>query len=249
VLRPHYQPLIDLKSSRLVGFEALARWKHPELGFIPPGRFIPIAEEGQSILALGKYVLETACVQLDRWVQEQQIEDEFTVAVNLSPRQLADPTDAREMLEFLDRHPATARRLKLEVTEGILLDDPAGMIKLLSEFKERGVELSLDDFGTGFSSLSYLHRYPFDVLKIDRSFVIEVVENGDALRLVRTIIELGRDLGMKLVAEGIETAEQAKVLHSLGCHIGQGYYFSRPVDVDVATQMLERQYVKVAGLA
>ncbi len=245
----HYQPLIELKSGRIAGFEALSRWKHPELGFIPPGRFVPIAEEGQSILALGKYVLETACGQIDRWVHEQRIEGDFTVAVNLSPRQMVDPTNAREILDFLDRNPVTAHRLKLEVTEGILLDDPAGMIKLLQEFKERGVELSLDDFGTGFSSLSYLHRYPFDVLKIDRSFVIEVAENDDALRLVRTIIELGRDLGMKLVAEGIETAEQAKILQSLGCHIGQGYYFSKPAEVGAATLMLERQYGQVAGVA
>jgi diguanylate cyclase (GGDEF)-like protein len=235
----HYQPLIDLKSGHLSGFEALARWNHRELGSIPPGRFIPIAEESRSIMDLGKYVLDSASTQAKRWVEKRALSDDFTVAVNLSPRQMADPVNAREILQYLDRDPAGARRLKLEVTEGILLDDPAGMIKLLNEFKARGVELSLDDFGTGFSSLSYLHRFPFDVLKIDRSFVIEIVDNPDALRLVQTIIELGQDLELELVAEGVETAEQAKILHGLGCDIGQGYYFSRPVDVVIATALID----------
>ncbi|MDB5359330.1 MAG: domain S-box/diguanylate cyclase protein [Rhodospirillales bacterium] len=235
----HYQPLIDLKSGRLSGFEALARWTHPDLGNIPPGRFIPIAEESRSILDLGKYVLDAASRQAKHWVEERALGDDFTVAVNLSPRQMVDPINARELLQYLDRDPAGARRLKLEVTEGILLDDPAGMVALLRDFKSRGVELSLDDFGTGFSSLSYLHRFPFDVLKIDRSFVIEIVDNPDALRLVQTIIELGQDLGLELVAEGVETAEQAKILHGLGCDIGQGYYFSRPVDVQAATVLID----------
>lgn len=231
----HYQPLIDLKSGRLSGFEALARWMHPELGQIPPGRFIPIAEESRAILDLGKYVLDAAAGQAKHWVASRPRDERFTVAVNLSPRQMADPTNAREILQYLDRDPTAAHLLKLEVTEGVLLDDPAGMVKLLRDFKSRGVELSLDDFGTGFSSLSYLHRFPFDVLKIDRSFVIEIVDNPDALRLVQTIIELGQDLGLELVAEGVETAEQAKILQALGCDIGQGYYFSRPVDLETAT--------------
>jgi diguanylate cyclase (GGDEF)-like protein len=235
----HYQPLIDLKSGRLSGFEALARWKHAQLGDIPPGRFIPIAEESRAILDLGKYVLNAASTQAKHWVEGRALGDDFTVAVNLSPRQMADPINAREILHYLDRDPAGARRLKLEVTEGILLDDPAGMVALLRDFKSRGVELSLDDFGTGFSSLNYLHRFPFDVLKIDRSFVIEIVDNPDALRLVQTIIELGQDLGLELVAEGVETAEQAKILHGLGCDIGQGYYFSRPVDVAAATLLID----------
>jgi diguanylate cyclase (GGDEF)-like protein len=235
----HYQPLIDLKSGRLSGFEALARWTHPELGNIPPGRFIPIAEESRAILDLGKYVLDVASNQAKSWIEGRVLAENFTVAVNLSPRQMADPVNAREILNYLDRDPAGARRLKLEITEGILLDDPAGMIKLLRDFKARGVELSLDDFGTGFSSLSYLHQFPFDVLKIDRSFVMEIVDNPDALRLVQTIIELGQDLDLELVAEGVETAEQAKILNALGCHIGQGYYFSRPVDAAAATILID----------
>ncbi|MBV8651707.1 MAG: EAL domain-containing protein, partial [Alphaproteobacteria bacterium] len=220
----NYQPLIDLNTGRLSGFEALARWNHPELGQIPPSRFIPIAEESRAILDLGKYVLDEAASQAKLWTGGGSQADGFTVAVNLSPRQMADPTSAREILSYLERDPAAARLLKLEVTEGVLLDDPAGMAKLLGDFKARGVELSLDDFGTGFSSLSYLHRFPFDVLKIDRSFVMEIVDNPDALRLVQTIIELGQDLGLELVAEGVETAEQAKILQALGCDVGQGYY-------------------------
>ncbi|GGF14227.1 hypothetical protein GCM10011611_19970 [Aliidongia dinghuensis] len=235
----NYQPLIDLNTGRLSGFEALARWMHPELGQIPPGRFIPIAEETRAILDLGKYVLDAAAAQAKCWVDRVPRTDRFTVAVNMSPRQIADPNNAQEILEFLDRDPDAARLLKIEVTEGVLLDDPVGMVKLLKDFKNRGVELSLDDFGTGFSSLSYLHRFPFDVLKIDRSFVIEIVDNPDALRLVQTIIELGQDLGLELVAEGVETAEQAKILRALGCDIGQGYYFSRPIDLETATLLLD----------
>jgi diguanylate cyclase (GGDEF)-like protein len=235
----HYQPLINLKSGRLSGFEALARWTHPELGTVPPGRFIPIAEESRSILDLGKYVLNAASNQANTWVKSRGLGENFTVAVNLSPRQMADPANAREILQYLDRDPEGARRLKLEITEGVLLDDPAGMVKLLRDFKSRGVELSLDDFGTGFSSLSYLHRFPFDVLKIDRSFVMEIADNPDALRLVQTIIELGQDLGLELVAEGVETSEQARILNSLGCDIGQGYYFSRPVNAEVATLLID----------
>ena len=233
-----YQPLVDLASGRLSGFEALARWSHAEIGPIPPMRFIPIAEESGAIVALGEFVLEEAARQAALWAHDHGIGGNLTIAVNLSPRQIADPRNARRILDYFDRHEITASRIKLEITEGVLLADPVAMLDLLREFKSRGVELSLDDFGTGYSSLSYLHKFPFDVLKIDRSFVTGLAESADTRRLVRTIIELGQDLGLRIVAEGVETGEQADHLKALGCNLGQGFYFSRPLDPARATEML-----------
>ena len=233
-----YQPLVDLASGRLSGFEALARWRHAEIGPIPPMRFIPIAEETGAIVALGEFVLQEAANQADLWARNHELGGNLTIAVNLSPRQIADPRNARRILDYFDRHEVAASRIKLEITEGVLLADPVAMLDLLKEFKARGVELSLDDFGTGYSSLSYLHKFPFDVLKIDRSFVTGLAESAETRRLVRTIIELGQDLGLRIVAEGVETREQAEHLKALGCNLGQGFYFSRPLDPARATEML-----------
>ena len=236
-----YQPLIDLSTGRIGGLEALVRWRHPELGPIPPGRFIPIAEESGAIIDLGWFVLEEAVAQASQWSADGLLDEGATIAVNLSPRQIADPRNAQQLLDYLDRNADLARRLKFEVTEGVLLQDPAAMAELLREFKRRGVGLSLDDFGTGFSSLSYLHKFPFDVLKIDRSFVMDIPDNADALRLVRTIIELGQDLGLALVAEGVETEAQAQCLKTMSCDFAQGYFYSRPVDPNQITALLRDQ--------
>jgi diguanylate cyclase (GGDEF)-like protein len=241
-----YQPLIHLASDRVDGVEALARWRHPDFGEIPPMRFVPVAEESGAIVDLGRFVLAEAVRQVSTWAAAGQIDESFTVAVNLSPRQLADPRGARQILDYLDRQGSDARRLKLEITEGVLLEDPVAMLDLLRAFKARGVELSLDDFGTGFSSLSYLHKFPFDVLKIDRSFVQDIETDADALRLVRTIIELGQDLGLRIVAEGVETVEQAERLKTLGCDYGQGYYYSRPVAAEAATDFLIERHRRIA---
>ncbi len=238
-----YQPLIALGSGQLIGFEALARWRHPELGQIAPMRFIPIAEESGAIVALGEFVLREAAAQAESWAAERKLGDHLTIAVNLSPRQIADPRNARRILDFFDKHEMAAHHIKLEITEGVLLEDPIAMLELLRAFKLRGVELSLDDFGTGYSSLSYLHRFPFDVLKIDRSFVMGIADSAEARRLVRTIIELGQDLGLRIVAEGVETEAQADHLKALGCDYGQGYFFSRPIDPDRATELLGRTQI------
>jgi diguanylate cyclase (GGDEF)-like protein len=222
-----YQPLISLASGGVVGVEALARWHHPELGKIPPPEFIGPAEESGAIIALGHLLITKAAAFAGPWSALQQ--SEFTIAINLSPRQLADPQSVAGIFAFLDEHRALTRLLKFEVTESLLIDDPEAMLPILCDLKARGVQLSLDDFGTGFSSLSYLHKFPFDVLKIDQCFVRDIDRNTDARRLVQTIVELGRDLGMILVAEGVETPGQAALLRELGAHIGQGYLFSRPL--------------------
>ena len=237
-----YQPLVNLARDRIGGFEALARWSHPELGAIPPGRFVPIAEETGAIIDLGRFALETSAAQAAVWISSGKVDPEFTIAVNLSPRQFADSRNARDILAFLDGQGAAAKHLKLEITEGVLLNDPAAMRGLLGAFKERGVTLSLDDFGTGYSSLSYLHQFPFDVLKIDRSFVIDMAESGEALRLVRSIIELGHDLGLEIVAEGVETEPQARLLRNLGCDFIQGYLYSRPLEMGAADALVNRHH-------
>ncbi|MEA2754188.1 MAG: hypothetical protein QOJ54_477, partial [Aliidongia sp.] len=233
-----YQPLIDFRTGWLCGFEALARWHHAELGSIAPMRFIPIAEETGAIVALGELVLHQAAEEAERWARDCATAEETSVSVNLSPRQIADPRNARRILDYFDRHEAAARRVKLEITEGVLLEDPLSMLALLAEFKARGVSLSLDDFGTGYSSLSYLHKFPFDELKIDRSFVSDIAGSAEKRRLIRTIIELGQDLGLRVVAEGVETAEQAAYLKAQGCDFGQGYFFSEPVAASRARAML-----------
>ena len=237
-----YQPVVNLVRDRIGGFEALARWTHPELGSIPPGRFVPIAEETGAIVELGRFALEVAAHQAGIWMASGKVDPDFTIAVNLSPRQFVDSRNARDILNFLDRQGEAARHLKLEITEGVLLNDPSAMRALLGAFKERGVTLSLNDFGTGYSSLSYLHQFPFDVLKIDRSFVIDMAKSTDALRLVKSIIELGHDLGLEIVAEGVETVPQAQLLRELGCDFIQGYLYAKPLETAAADAIVDHHH-------
>jgi len=241
-----YQPVISLDvggTNTIVGFEALMRWSHPELGSIPPGRFIPIAEEAGLIGQLGLFAIECAAGEVAGWTAAGLVPEEFAVAVNLSNRQISDRAGVLRLHALLDRLAVPRSRLKLEITESVLMSDPEAMATTLHEFKERGIELSLDDFGTGYSSLSYLHRFPLDVLKIDRSFVSRMLRAPEALRLVRSIIELSHDLGLKVVAEGVEAAEEADLLRQLGCDHAQGYHFSRPVSREQARALLERRVI------
>jgi diguanylate cyclase (GGDEF)-like protein/PAS domain S-box-containing protein len=241
-----YQPVVSLDpdgTNTIVGFEALMRWSHPELGAIAPARFIPIAEEAGLIGQLGLFAIECAASEVESWTAAGLVPDEFAVAVNLSNRQISDRAGVLRMHALLDRLAVPRSRLKLEITESVLMSDPEAMAKTLHEFRQRGIELSLDDFGTGYSSLSYLHRFPLDVLKIDRSFVSRMLRAPEALRLIRSIIELSHDLGLKVVAEGVEAAEEAGLLRQLGCDHAQGYHFSRPVSREQARRLLERRVV------
>jgi diguanylate cyclase (GGDEF)-like protein/PAS domain S-box-containing protein len=238
-----YQPVVSLEAdgtNPIIGFEALMRWRHPELGLIPAGRFIPIAEEAGLIGRLGLLAIECAAGELDRWTAAGLVPDRFSIAVNLSNRQISDRSGVLRLHAVLDRLAMAPGRLQLEITETVLMSDPAAMATTLHELRQRGVALSLDDFGTGYSSLSYLHRFPLDVLKIDRSFVSRMVEAPDALRLVRSIIDLSHDLGLKVVAEGVEAVEQRDLLRQFGCDHAQGFYFSHPVSSDQARLLLER---------
>ena len=241
-----YQPVVNLGadgSNVIICFEMLMRWRHPELGLIPPARFIPIAEEAGLIGQLGMFAIECAAREVAAWTADGLVPEEFSVAVNLSARQISDRASVMRLHALLDRVAVPPGRLKLEITESVLMGDPEAMATTLHEFRERGIELCLDDFGTGYSSLSYLHRFPLDVLKIDRSFVSRMLRAPEALRLVRSIIELSHDLGLRVVAEGVEAGEECALLRQLGCDHAQGYFFSRPVSSERARELLQQRVI------
>jgi diguanylate cyclase (GGDEF)-like protein/PAS domain S-box-containing protein len=221
VLRPHYQPLIDLSTGRITGFEALVRWPHPERGMISPAEFIPVAEETGLINALGGLMLRRACVDAAAWP------DDVRVAVNLSPLQFRVGNLLGLVMDALKQSGLPARRLELEITETLLLEKSTQVLATLHALRALGVRISMDDFGTGYSSLSYLRSFPFDKIKIDQSFVRDLGANPDAQAIVRSIISLGTGLGVTITAEGVETEAEFSCLRAEGCHEGQGFLFSR----------------------
>ncbi len=221
VLCPHYQPLIDLKSGRITGFEALVRWPDPERGMIPPSEFIPVAEETGLIGALGGLMLRRACSDAAQWA------DEVRVAVNLSPLQFRAGNLLATVMDALKQSGLAPARLELEITETLLLDKSDQVLATLHALRALGVRISMDDFGTGYSSLSYLRSFPFDKIKIDQSFVRDLGSNRDAQAIVRSIISLGIGLGVTITAEGVETEAEFSCLRAEGCHEGQGYLFSK----------------------
>jgi diguanylate cyclase (GGDEF)-like protein/PAS domain S-box-containing protein len=234
----HYQAL--MADDRLTGAEVLVRWKHPQRGVVPPLDFIPIAEENGLILALGEWVLETACTRLAVWATRPELAH-LSVSVNVSARQFRQPNFVEKVLKTLKNTRANPQRLKLELTESLLVSNVEEVIDKMSALKARGIGFSLDDFGTGFSSLSYLKRLPFDQLKIDRSFVHDVLTDPNDASIARTIIALAQNLGLAAVAEGVETAEQRDFLEKSGCHAYQGYFFSRPLPVEDFEEFARRQ--------
>jgi diguanylate cyclase (GGDEF)-like protein/PAS domain S-box-containing protein len=235
VLRPHYQPLVDLRSGRITGFEALVRWSHPERGMVPPSEFIPVAEETGLITALGGTILRTACREAAEWP------DDVRVAVNLSPLQFRTGNLLSVVMEALKQSGLPARRLELEITETLLMEKSEHALATLHALRMLGVRMSMDDFGTGYSSLSYLRSFPFDKIKIDQSFVRGLAGNQDAQAIVRAIVNLGRGLGVTVTAEGIETEAELGCLRNEGCHEGQGYLFSKARPHEDVLAMLARQ--------
>jgi diguanylate cyclase (GGDEF)-like protein/PAS domain S-box-containing protein len=222
----HYQPQVDT-DGRMVGAEALLRWHHPQRGLVPPGEFIPAAEETGLILPIGLWVLKVACARLAEWGAHAATAD-LTLAVNISARQLHQTDFVKQVTAVLETSGANPRRLKLELTESLLLDDIEGTIAKMSALKATGVSFSLDDFGTGYSSLSYLKRLPLDQLKIDRSFVRDVLTDPNDAVIARTIVALGQNLGLSVIAEGVETEAQRQFLAAHNCHSYQGYLFGKP---------------------
>jgi len=224
-----YQPIVSLQNRALIGFEALVRWRHPEFGIVPPKDFIPVAEETGQILAIGQIVLESACRQAREWQETYPASPPLFVSVNLSVKQFNQPGLVENIASVLQRFQLPPRCLKLEITESVFSDNIEAAVGLLTQLRELGVQLSIDDFGTGYSSLSYLQRFPIDTLKIDRSFVTQMMENEENLAIVRTIVALAQNLGMDVVAEGVETEDQLKLLRKLECENGQGFLFSKPL--------------------
>ena len=231
----YFQPIVALGSGELVAEEALVRWEHPRRGLVAPGEFLPLAEETGLILSVGQYVLEQACIQAHTWQLERTagggIDPDVAVHVNLSAIELRDRQLAGRVRETLTRSGVDPRSLVFEVTETLLLEDEAHVAATISELRALGVRFALDDFGTGYSSLSYLHTLPLDMLKIAKSFVDGLSRGGREASFVRMIIELARTLGVGVIAEGIETQEQASALVALGCDLGQGFYLGRPRSV------------------
>lgn len=223
----HYQPLVDISNGRTVTVEALIRWHSPQLGFVPPDDFIAIAEEDGFIIPIGYWVIEEVCRQLNQW-KSQGIGD-LTVAINLSVRQLREPDFIERLMAILATHHITTNKIELEITEGIVLSDANEAGSMLTTLHQLGFKLSLDDFGTGYSALSYLNQYHFDYLKIDRSFITNLLKNDKDKALIDAIVAMAHKLNLKVIAEGVENVEELDYLQSQNCDFIQGFYFSRPL--------------------
>ncbi len=233
-----YQPVLQSASGTVAGFEALLRWQHPARGLVFPGDFVPLAEETGLIVGIDRWVLRAACAQLSAWTPRNP---ELTVSVNLSSRQFARPDLAAFVAAVLAEFALAPQRLKLELTESLLVDGSPTVRETLAKLRQLGVGLHIDDFGTGYSSLSYLQRFDADSLKVDRSFVLQMVEHQGSAELVRTIVEMAHNLGLKVIAEGVESSEQYARLRALGCEYVQGFLFSEPVPAAAADEILTEQ--------
>jgi EAL domain-containing protein (putative c-di-GMP-specific phosphodiesterase class I) len=240
----HYQPQIDLISGQIIGVEALLRWHHPQKGWIPPSRFIPLAEELGLIVPIGEWVLQTACAQS---VCFQQVSlQPLVMSVNLSARQFQQNGLLRQITNSLQSTHMDNRLLELELTESVIMSNPEEIAQTLKQLRNIGVHISIDDFGTGYSSLSYLTRFPVNRIKIDRSFIASFLNDNVSRAIVQAIISLGHGLHMSVIAEGVETREQLTLLHRLNCTEVQGYYFSKALP---AGAMIELLRTGVTGLA
>jgi EAL domain-containing protein (putative c-di-GMP-specific phosphodiesterase class I) len=229
-----------LRSGALVSMEALVRWAHPERGMVPPGEFIPLAEETGAIVEIGRWVLRAACRQAQEWHERYPVTPPRRIAVNLSGLHLQQPSVVEDVTAALEESGLDPHCLTVEITESSMMQDTAATIAKLRAFKALGVSLAIDDFGTGYSSLSYLQQFPIDLLKIDRAFVSGVGQGVVDSALARAVVSLGSALGVQTVAEGIEEEEQVRELRELGCERGQGFYFSRPQDEAAITALLEQ---------
>lgn len=236
----HYQPFIDLKNGEVKGVEALVRWKHPTKGFISPQQFIPIAEETDLILPLGKWILEAACNQLKQW-QDKNLN--IRIAVNLSAKQFKQPGLEKLLKNFLQELQLPPEGLELELTESITLENSRKTIAKLAAIADLGISLSIDDFGTGYSNLSYLKRFPIQALKIDQAFVTDIDSNQDNAAIVKAIISMAKSLQLKVIAEGIKTNTQLQFLKQNHCDEGQGFYFSKPLDPQECEKILQKRFV------
>ncbi len=229
----HYQPIVEAGSGALRGFEALIRWEHPEKGMIPPGHFIGLAEETGHIVAIGLWVLEEACNALKKFRVEIDGLSPF-MSINLSARQMTEPTLVDDIRTIFENTGINPSEIKLEVTESLVMEDPEQAAIVLNQLKTLGVQLAIDDFGTGYSSLNYLNRFPFDVIKVDRSFISSMITDSGNRAIVKTVVALARELNKTVVAEGVEEEDELELIRKFGCDFVQGYFFSKPLNFDDA---------------
>ncbi len=232
----HYQPIVNLASTKVEGFEALLRWQHGKLGRIPPQKFIGLAEETALIVPIGRWVLEQACHDLVRF--QKHVNSDVSMSINVSARQFSEPAFLGELADVMRRTRIDPNTIKLEITESVLMDYRSAPLRWIEQCKRLGTQIALDDFGTGFSSLSYLASFPIDTLKIDRSFVAAMQKDPRSLKIVRAINQLAHGIGLNVVAEGIEEPGQHKELARMGCELGQGFLFSRAVCFEEAIELL-----------
>ena len=236
-LELHYQPIVSLLEGRLCGFEALLRWHHPTRGLVPPAAFIPTAEDTGLIVPIGNWVLAEACRQMREWDREFPECADLNISVNLSARQCMHPALLDDVSRILRETGIAPERVKLEITEGIVLENTDAVALVLHALRRIGVQLGLDDFGMGYSALSYLQRFPFQTIKIDRTFVSGVHDGANA-EIIRAIVSMAEGLDMNVTAEGVETGEQLSRLKELACGFGQGFYFHHPLTSRDAASML-----------
>ena len=234
----HYQPIVSLINEEIIGFEALVRWNHPTRGMVPPNEFIPVAEDTGLILPIGQWILKEACQQMREWQEKYPLSNLLTMSVNLSARQLEQPSLSEQIAEILKDARLDPKLLRLEITESVIMHNAEQAVTTVKQLRDMGVRVSIDDFGTGYSSLGYLHRFPVDTLKVDRSFINRIGNDGENAEIVQTIIDLASNLDMEVIAEGVETIEQLDFLRRINCKYGQGYYYSRPLDSKSAAEVL-----------
>ncbi len=244
-----FQPIISLKDKRLIAFEALVRWRHPERGVVPPAEFIPVAEDSGLIIELGDWVLDEACRIMSSWRRHETRANDIAVCVNISCRQFSSLGLLDRIRDTLKRHGLPPRMLKLELTESTIMENADVAVDKLNRLRDLGIQLSIDDFGTGYSSMNHLSRFPLDHLKIDLSFVQRMHMAPENLEIVRAIINLAHNLGLEVVAEGIEESTQHGELCTLSCEYGQGYLFSRPVEEHLALEILRGRMQPIVPLA
>jgi len=232
-----FQPIYALSGQKLRGFEALIRWNHPQRGHLPPGEFIPVAEETGLVTEIGKWVMRRGCRVLAGW-QSQFPGLDISLSLNLSPKDLLQASLVPVLTELLHETGLDARYIKLEITETAVMDNPEQATSRLERLQKMGFQIAMDDFGTGYSSLSYLQRLPIDILKIDRSFVQTMLENPNNLEIIKAIIGLGKILDLRIVAEGVETRQQLETLQELGCDLAQGFLLGRPMSKEQTESLM-----------
>lgn len=246
-LQLNYQPIVDIDSGVIAGFEALVCWNHPTRGTISPAVFIPIAEESGTIIPIGEWILESSCKQAAEWSHLVKPGAQFFVNINVSKRQLCHPNMLPSLERVIEKTGVDKRHIKIEITETTIVDNRADIVTILDQIRDLGISIAMDDFGTGHSSLSGLHQFPIDVLKIDKSFIDQMGDSVDLASVVFSIVSLAHNLGLEIVAEGVEEESQLAVLQMHGCQYAQGYLFAKPLSVDSATSMLKDKTIRRAA--